>query len=76
MTVQCKQIVRAGHQCPYIAKRDGFCESHWRKRFGHQWDIAALTCRRCKGAYREVGETCLVSPYLDQPPSVYPEPVR
>lgn len=72
---QCRQIVRAGHRCPYRAKRDGFCDSHWIKRFGHQWNMTILACKRCKQAWGEHGEICLMSPYLDQPPSVYPEPL-
>lgn len=72
-TEQCKQIVRAGHQCSRAAKRDGFCDAHWRKRFGHLWNMFTWTCERCKQELKGGGETCLMSPYLDQPPSVYPE---
>lgn len=70
---QCRQIVRAGHRCPRAAKRDGFCYSHWIKRFGHEWDTYSWTCGRCKRKYGKHSETCLMSPYLDQPPTVYPE---
>ena len=73
---QCRQIVRAGHRCPRAAKRDGFCDDHWRKRFGHRWDMDTMTCQRCKQSYRGSSETCLLSPYLDQPPTVYPEPAE
>ena len=45
---QCRQIVRAGHRCPYRGRRDGFCDNHWLKRFGHQWETSALICARCK----------------------------
>lgn len=75
MSEQCKQVVRAGHQCPRAAKRDGFCDSHWLKRFGHFWNLTTFICERCQSKFRESSEVCLMSPYLDQPPSVYPEPV-
>lgn len=74
MSEQCKQIVRAGHRCPYAAKRDGFCDNHWRKRYGHQYSTSALICKRCNEAWQPGQKAaCLMSPYLDQPPSVYPE---
>lgn len=76
MAEQCKQIVRAGHRCPRAAKRDGFCDSHWRMRYGHQFETLHWTCVRCKLGFKGSGNTCLMSPYLDQPPSVYPEPAR
>lgn len=79
---QCRQIVRAGHQCPRAAKTDGFCDAHWRMRFGHSWnfktgDFETLTCDWCRVKWRETDSAnCLLSPYLDQPPTVYPEPTQ
>lgn len=73
MSDRCKQIVRAGHRCLYKAKRDGFCDSHWTKRYGHSFETTTWTCRRCGLGFKGSGRTCLMSPYLDQPPSVYPE---
>jgi hypothetical protein len=74
---QCKQTVRAGHRCPRAAKRDGFCDAHWLMRFGHQWETPALVCAWCKEHWQpSTRSTCLLSPYVDQPPSVYPEPIR
>lgn len=74
---QCRQIVRAGHRCPYTAKRDGFCDSHWLKRFGHQWETPALICARCREHWEpNIRTACLLSPYLDQPVTVYPESLK
>lgn len=72
---QCRQIVRAGHRCSRVAKRAGFCDAHWRMRYGHQFDMDTFICMRCNLSFRGSGNTCMMNPYLDQPPAVYPEPL-